>query len=233
VEKSFEPAVIRHFILTSHYRAPLDFSNEALKGAEAGSYKLRDAVRELAKAARARSERGAPASAASERGVQATGSAAAATAFAPGATARAMGATALEQCAAAAKSDAVRAALTNVVRRFADAMNEDFNTAAAIATVFDFTRHTGTWVREAAPAEDLLAADALMQRLVGDALGLKWQDTAGGAAAEQERNALIQVLADLRNDARKSKNFALGDQVRQRLTALGIELKDGPQGTTW
>jgi cysteinyl-tRNA synthetase len=216
VEKSFEPAVIRHFILTSHYRAPLDFSNEALKGAEAGSYKLRDAVRELAKAVRAGSEPGA----------QATGPAA-------GATTPELGATALEQCAAAAKSDAVRAALAETARRFADAMNEDFNTAAAIAAVFDFTRQTGTWVREAAPAEDLLAADALMQRLVSDALGLKWQDTAGAAAAEHERNALIQVLVDLRNDARKAKNFALGDQVRQRLAALGIELKDGTQGTTW
>ena len=235
VEKSFEPAVVRHFILTSHYRAPLDFSNEALKGAEAGSYKLRDAVREIHKAALTRAVH-----AKSEPGAQATGSAAAATTLAPGATApelgataRATGATALEQCSAAAKSDAVRTALTNVVRRFADAMNEDFNTAAAIATVFDFTRQTGTWVREGAPAEVLLAADALMQRLVGDALGLKWQDPAGGAAAEQERNALIQVLVDLRNDARKAKDFALGDQVRQRLTALGIELKDGPQGTTW
>jgi len=72
-----------------------------------------------------------------------------------------------------------------------------------------------------------------MQALVGDVLGLKWQETQGGAAAEAERNALIQVLVDLRNDARKAKNFALSDQVRQRLAALGVELKDGPTGTTW
>jgi cysteinyl-tRNA synthetase len=123
--------------------------------------------------------------------------------------------------------------LTDVAKRFTDAMNEDFNTAAGIATVFDFIRQTGAWIREAAPAEDLRAADALMQRLVGDALGLKWLDTLGGAAAEAERNGLIQVLVDLRNEARKSKNYALSDQVRVRLTALGVELKDGPGGTTW
>jgi cysteinyl-tRNA synthetase len=112
-------------------------------------------------------------------------------------------------------------------------MNEDFNTAAAIATLFDFSKQTGAWVRDAAPAEDLLAAHTLMQRLTADALGLRWQDTAGGATAEAERNGLIQILVDLRNEARKAKNFALGDQVRQRLSALGVELKDGPKGTTW
>ncbi len=237
VEKSFEPAVIRHFILTSHYRAPLDFSNDALRAAESGSYKLRDAVRELSKAARSVAAGGSPALSRGASEPERERGAAGATALeqSPRATAleQCSGAAALERCAAAAKSDAVRSALTDVAKRFADAMNEDFNTAAAIATVFDFTRHTGAWVRESAPAEDLLAADTLMQRMVGDALGLKWQDTTGGAAAEAERNGVIQILVDLRNEARKSKNYALGDQVRQRLSALGIELKDGPQGTTW
>jgi cysteinyl-tRNA synthetase len=215
LEKTFEPAVVRHFILTSHYRAPLDFSNEALKAAEAGSYKLRDAVRELGKAV-----------ASASRGRRDTADTAVAPASAPGATA-------LEQCITSATSDAVRAALTDIGQRFTDAMNEDFNTAAAIATVFDFAKQTGAWIRDGAPGADLLAADTLMQSLVGDVLGLKWQDTVGGAAAEAERNALIQILVDLRNDARKAKNFALSDQVRQRLAVLGVELKDGPTGTTW
>jgi cysteinyl-tRNA synthetase len=51
LEKTFDPVVVRHFILTSHYRTPLDFSNDALKAAEAGCFKLRDATRELARAA--------------------------------------------------------------------------------------------------------------------------------------------------------------------------------------
>jgi cysteinyl-tRNA synthetase len=211
LEKTFEPAVVRHFILTSHYRAPLDFSNEALKAAEAGSYKLRDAARELRKAVAAHK---------SEPEAQATGHPTPC-------------ATALEQCIASATSDAVRAALTDIGQRFTDAMNEDFNTAAGIATVFDLARQVSAWVRDGTPAADLLAADTLMQALVGDVLGLKWQETQGGAAAEAERNALIQILVDLRNDARKAKNFAMSDQIRQRLTTLGVELKDGPTGTTW
>jgi cysteinyl-tRNA synthetase len=197
--------VIRHFILTSHYRTPLDFSNEALKAAESGSYKLREAVRELGRAARGKSDEATKRR--SDEGAVAA--------------------------ASLAKSDAVRTFLADIDKRFADAMNEDFNTAAAMATVFELARQAGVWVREAAPAEDLLAADMLMQRLTGDALGLKWQDTLGGAAAEAERNALIQILVDLRNESRKAKNYAVSDQVRQRLTAIGVELKDGPGGTTW
>jgi cysteinyl-tRNA synthetase len=231
VEKSFEPAVIRHFILTSHYRAPLDFSNDALKAAESGSYKLRDAVRQLANAAPAHSEREAPASApgATTLGQWAPSAGGMAAAW----SGHAVGVTALEQWAASAKSDAVRTALLDASHRFTDVMNEDFNTAAALATVFDLARQTGGWVRDAAPAEDLHAADTIMQHLTDDVLGLKWQDPFGGAAAEKARNDLIQLLVDLRNEARKAKNYALSDQIRSRLGALGVELKDGPQGTTW
>jgi cysteinyl-tRNA synthetase len=202
VEKRFEPAVIRHFILTSHYRSPLDFSNDALKGAESGCYKLRDSVRELTNAA---------ATAAQKAGLSLP------TLGAP---------------RPAAKSEAVQKVLAEADKRFTEMMDDDFNTAAAIATVFEFTRSTGTWVREAAPAEDLVAATALMQRFTSDVLGLKWADPVGGGD-NQARHELIQLLVDLRNEARKSKNFGLSDQIRTRLAAIGVELKDGPQGTTW
>jgi len=188
LEKTFEPVVIRHFILSSHYRTPLDFSNEALRAAEAGTYKLRDQVRELSRAA--------------------------------------------NKAPSKPRSEQIVAALDEAEQRFADAMNEDFNTAAALATVFDFARQTAGWVRDGVGREDLLAADTLMQRLVGDALGLNWQDPLGGGD-QTARDELIQLLVNLRTEARKAKNFELGDQIRGRLATLGIELKDGPEGTTW
>ena len=220
VEKSFEPAVIRHFILTSHYRAPLDFSNEALKAAEKGSYRLSDAVRELAKAA-------GPCGATERRSDGATKNGP--EPRAPASERR----SGLAGVPPQAESAAVRSTLEDVARRFTAAMDEDFNTAAAIAVTFEYAKQTGTWLEQGLSGADLCAANALMQCLVGEALGLKWRDPVGGAQAEAERNALIQILVDLRAEARKSKNFALGDQVRQRLAALGVELKDGPQGTTW
>ena len=206
LEKTFEPVVVRHFILTSHYRQTLDFSNAALKAAEGGTYKLRDAARALSEAT------------ASEPQAQARGSGASAPAV-------------------PAKSDAVRTALTDIASRFTAAMNDDFNTAAALATLFELAKTSTGWIKEGLAAtgngpHDLRAADSLMQGLAGDVLGLRWDEKEFGGDASREDD-LIQILADLRNEARASKNFALGDQVRNRLGALGIELRDGANGTTW
>ncbi len=187
LEQTFEPVVVRHFILTSHYRQPLDFSNDALRAAESGTYKLRDALRELSEAARKAPEKPA--------------------------------------------SDAVRSALGEIEQRFAEAMNEDFNTAAAIAVLFDFARQASGWIAGEVGRADLLAADTLAQRLAGDVLGLKWPEPASGN--REREDGLIGLLVELRSEARKQKNFALSDQIRDRLAALGVELRDGPQGTTW
>ena len=187
LEQTFEPVVVKHFILTSHYRAPLDFSNEALKAAESGSHKLRDAAQELARAAK--------------------------------------------EAPSGSQSDQIRTALNDIEQRFTAVMNEDFNTAAAIATLFDLAKQSSGWIRAAASREDLLAADTLMHRLVHDALGLKWSDTTSGSIGRDDE--LMQLLVDLREDARKGKNFQLSDQIRDRLSGLGIELRDGPDGTSW
>ncbi|MCH8806910.1 MAG: cysteine--tRNA ligase [Planctomycetes bacterium] len=245
LERSFEPVVVRHFILTSHYRQTLDFSNEALRGAESGSYKLRDAVRELSRAAGERARTKAQRHEGTEGGIegsrdQGTPGATAVSAVSsetqgssgPQSEPEALARYLPWSVAATAKSDAVRAALADVEQRFADAMNEDFNTAAAIATVFDFARQTGEWIRDAAPLEDLLAADTLMQRLTGDALGMKWPSPLGGDEVSKQDD-LIRMVVEMRDDARKNKDFALSDQIRDRLRDAGIELRDGPDGTTW
>jgi cysteinyl-tRNA synthetase len=188
LSKTYEPAVVRHLILTSHYRQPLDFSDAALQGAESGTYKLRDARRELARAAAAAPERPA--------------------------------------------TPEITAALDELRGRFTAAMDEDFNTAAAVAVLFDLARQSAGWVKGGAGRADLLAADALFGQLAEDVLGLRWAAPAeGGDAAARDR--VIQLLVDLRNEARKAKNFTLSDQVRDRLAAIGVQLRDGPDGTTW
>jgi cysteinyl-tRNA synthetase len=52
-------------------------------------------------------------------------------------------------------------------------------------------------------------------------------------ASEQLVSGVMQLLIDLRAEARKSKNFALGDQIRKRLVELGVTLEDRPSGTIW
>ena len=189
LEHTFEPVVVKHFVLTSHYRQTLDFSNDALKAAESGSYKLRDATRELTRAARAASP--------------------------------------------APQSEKIRTALADIEKRFTDAMNDDFNSAAGLAVLFDFAKQSGTWITEGTGQEDLLAADTLMQRLAGDALGLSWASALGGGADQSQQDKLIQLLTDLRLEARAQKNFALADQVRDRLAGIGVQLRDTPDGTKW
>ena len=189
LEKTFEPVVVKHFVLTSHYRQTLDFSNDALKAAESGSHKLRDATRELTRAAQAAS---------------------------PG-----------------PQAEKIRTALADIEKRFTDAMNDDFNSAAGLAVLFDFAKKSGAWISEGAGQEDLLAADTLMQRFTGEALGLSWHSALGGGADQSQQDKLIQLLADLRLEARAQKNFALADQVRDRLAGIGVQLRDTPDGTKW
>ncbi len=187
LERAFEPAVVKHFILTSHYRQNLDFSNDALKAAESGSYKLRDARRALVEAAR-KAEPTPP-------------------------------------------SDAVRTPLAEFEQRFTDAMNDDFNTASAIAVAFELARESGKWIREGAGKDDLTQAATLMHRWTDEALGLRWREES--SAGSDDRDQVVGLLADLRQEARQQKDFALSDRIRDGLKAIGIELRDTPQGPTW
>jgi cysteinyl-tRNA synthetase len=98
--------------------------------------------------------------------------------------------------------------------------------------VFEFVRQTGDWVRSGVGRDDLAVADAQLQTWLNDVLGFQWPRSAS-EADESKRDELIRILVDLRNDARQRKEFALGDTIRQRLSALGVELRDGPSGTTW
>lgn len=75
-----------------------------------------------------------------------------------------------------------------------------------------------------------------MARLAEGVLGLRW-DAPGAAAADPaaatRQDGLIGLLVEMRQEARASKDFGLSDRIRDRLAALGVELRDGPQGTTW
>ena len=205
LEKTYEPAVVRHFILTSHYRATLDFSNDALSAAESGSHKLRDTLAELTRATQAIPPSSLPA--------------------------QPLGVARSQPIPDRAEQPEIRSALRDVEQRFVAAMNDDFNTAAALAVLFDLSKQCAGWLREAAPASDLAAARDLLRLASEDALGLSW--LAAADARSGRRDELIQILVDLRADARRNRNFATGDLIRDRLAALGVELQDGPQGTTW
>ena len=112
-----------------------------------------------------------------------------------------------------------------------DALNDDFNSPILISHIFEavsfiFKLKDG---KETISAEDLEELKTLMNAFVFDVLGLQNIEENNNAKLDQT----LQVLIELRNQARKAKNFELSDQIRDKLLAEGIELKDGRDGTSY
>ncbi|ELX8379365.1 cysteine--tRNA ligase [Providencia vermicola] len=119
--------------------------------------------------------------------------------------------------------------------RFEEAMNDDFNTPEAYSVLFDMAREINRLKAENMVAANELAAEL---RQLASVLGLLEQEPEaflqGNAQSEgDEEVAKIEALIKQRNDARKNKEWALADAARDELTAMGIVLEDGAQGTTW
>ncbi|MEL4016632.1 cysteine--tRNA ligase [Dryocola clanedunensis] len=118
--------------------------------------------------------------------------------------------------------------------RFREAMDDDFNTPEAYSALFDMAREVNRL-----KTEDMAAANGLAAALrkLSAVLGLLEQEPEAflqsGAQADDGEVAEIEALIKQRNDARKSKDWALADQARDRLNEMGIVLEDGAQGTTW
>ena len=114
-----------------------------------------------------------------------------------------------------------------------DAMNDDFNTPILIAHVFEGVRYINVIKdgKETITAEDLATFTTAIEAFVYDVLGLENEKITDSSNDKLE--GTIQLLIEMRKQARENKNFALSDQIRDQLLALGIQLKDGKEGTTF
>lgn len=114
-----------------------------------------------------------------------------------------------------------------------DAMNDDFNTPILIAQLFEGVRFTNLMKdgKETLSASDLEVFINTMRAFVVDVLGLVDEKAVEGTNEKFE--GVINMLIGMRNKARADKDFALSDQIRDQLNALGIQLKDGKEGTTF
>lgn len=114
-----------------------------------------------------------------------------------------------------------------------DAMNDDFNTPILIAHLFEGVRYINVIKdgKETITAEDLVTFTTAIEAFVFEVLGLENEKIADSSNDKLE--GTIQLLIEMRKQARENKNFALSDQIRDQLLALGIQLKDGKEGTTF
>ncbi|HXG38594.1 MAG TPA: cysteine--tRNA ligase [Bacteroidota bacterium] len=190
--KKYDPLVIRFFILQSHYRSTLDFSDEALQGAKAGLEKLTNTVHNLRlEIAKAEQE---------------------------------------------ARTTAIAVDLASYKKRFLDAMDDDFNSPQAIAVLFELSKEVNASLslETKFTAESLRAVLQQFEELGGKILGVipeKAQQTlTTDAHLEAE---LINLLIQVRAEARKQKLFALSDMIRDGLKKIGIVLEDKKDETVW
>ena len=113
---------------------------------------------------------------------------------------------------------------------FTLAMDNDFNTAGALAALFELVRAINVARDAGVGGEPFTAAQANFKALT-DVLGLRLAPVARSQG--QDNAPFIKLLIEVRAELRKVKQFALADLVRQRLAELGITLEDGAQGTTY
>ncbi|HLV44508.1 MAG TPA: DALR domain-containing protein, partial [Aggregatilineales bacterium] len=120
-------------------------------------------------------------------------------------------------------------------QRFLAAMDDDFNAPLAIGVLQDFTREVNTLLNsgETVGRDTLDAIDAVYRELGGDVLGIIPDEIAGAGADAGRQAELIQLLIEMRAEARANREWARADQIRDRLAEIGVILEDRPDGTVY
>jgi cysteinyl-tRNA synthetase len=204
------PEAIRFFILSTHYRRPIDFSDEALDNAVkslATFHRLFERIGRIANASVYQAD------------------------------------LRLEGLAGDAQAevdrDFARQALAFKLA-FLERMDDDFNTAAAIATLHELATLVNRYadeqqieVKPRPEAVQFALAGAVMIVELGRLLGLFIRPPTKKQPGDELLGKLVQLLIDIRAEARSAKNYAMGDRIRDGLAALGIKLEDRPDGTGW
>jgi cysteinyl-tRNA synthetase len=201
--KEYHPEIVRFFLLSRHYRSPIDFSPQGMEEARQNLVRFYQTLAGLDEALRTAGKQ--------------------------------EGRSASEETAARKNVDAF-------AQRFEEAMDDDFNTAAALAPLFELSRDLNRVLQGPSEGDkEILHKGKEALALAGKVLGIFQQDPHVFLEQEQQRKAKtltispeeIEKLITERNEARHGKNWARADEIRNQLASRGIVLEDGPQGTTW
>ncbi|WP_313120547.1 cysteine--tRNA ligase [Proteiniclasticum ruminis] len=124
------------------------------------------------------------------------------------------------------EDEMVKSSLLAYKERFVEKMDDDFNTADAISVIFELIRDVNIKINENSSKALITFAMELLRDL-GSPLGIL-QNSVGGTLEEE-----IEALIEKRNEARKNRDFATADKIRNDLAAEGIILEDTPSGVRW
>ena len=188
LEKAYSPMNVRFFMLQTHYRSTLDFSNEALQAAEKGLKRLWDAYEHLGKLVGS-----------GEWGV--------------------------------GHDNELDSKVRKLVNEFDEHMNDDFNTARVLASMFELVPIINS-IKDKTIAITDLSKDTFtllqskFKSYLEDVFGLK----AVNEAENGKLQGVMQLLVDIRKEAKSKKDFATSDKIRNQLAELGINLKDEKGG---
>ena len=185
ISEKYDLQVLRFFMLSAHYRSPLNFSADLMEASKNGLDRIVNAVENLKFVAE---------NAASQEMSE--------------------------------KEKTLVAELAKYEEKFDEAMDDDFNTADAISVIFELVKFANTHVIS---GSSKAFARTVLDKIVAlsDILGL---------IVEKEEEMLdgdIEKLIEERQAARKSKDFARADEIRDQLLARGIVLKDTREGVKW
>ncbi len=127
------------------------------------------------------------------------------------------------------EADGLLKAAREAKQRFEEAMDDDFNTAAALGHIFELVKAINTARDAGVGGEPFAQAQAVLKELTG-VLGLRLQpkESTGSDAAP-----FIELLVEVRSQLRQARQWALADRIRDRLAELGVVLEDTRDGTTW
>jgi len=190
LQKAFHPMTIRFFILQTHYRSTLDFSNDALLAAEKGMKRLWDAYETLNKVRGTRNE-------STEK----------------------------------ANDAQLDGKVLKLLSEFDEFMNDDFGTARVLANMFELAPMINSMKDKTIDVNSLSRStfDHLVLKFkvyLEDIFGLKSVTEADNSKLQ----SVMQLLIDIRKEARKRKDFVTSDKIRNQLAQLGILIKDEKDG---
>ncbi|MCX6044604.1 MAG: cysteine--tRNA ligase [Chloroflexi bacterium] len=128
--------------------------------------------------------------------------------------------------------DALREATEKARASFIEAMDADFNTSSAQATLFELVRAINT-AREANVAGPFYEAAQRTLHELGGVLGLTLEEPASDTGRDIAAKPFIDLLVEVRGDMRIAKQWAAADKIRNKLKEVGVVMDDTPEGTTW